>query len=54
MYDPETDESACINCPKPVYKYDNCDFKYLETSKELKDMGFNFSGYIGDGNIMIE
>jgi hypothetical protein len=53
-YDPETDESACINCPKPVYKYDNCDFKYLETSKELKDMGFNFSGYIGDGNILIE
>ena len=26
----------------------------LETSKELKDMGFNFSGYIGDGNILIE
>jgi hypothetical protein len=53
-YDPDTDESACIDCPKPVYKYDNCDFQYLQAAKEIKDMGFDFSGYIGEGNILIE
>ena len=53
-YDSDIDESSCINCPKPVYKYDNCDFKYLETAKELKSMGFGFAGLVGKDTILIE
>jgi hypothetical protein len=37
-----------------VYKYDECDFKNLETAKELKNMGFCFAGLVGKDTILIE
>lgn len=49
------DEKLCINCPKAIYKYKNCDFKSLETAKELRDkIGYSFCGYIGNKTILIE